>query len=138
MASRGRWTNACSIRDAERVTILVVEPDGEVPARWRFGRVAGVDDPLEGEVGTLEERNGRFHLVSSHPDAITALLLVTRHGSPTQRLVYDPAAVGASPSSTPRQRAPERVGRVALGRSKGGGGETLAERAERLARREKR
>ena len=117
---------------------LVVEPDGDASGRWRFGRVAGRDDPLGDGAGVLEERDGRFHLVSGHPDAITALLLVTRHGGPTQRLVYDPAAVGASPPSTPRQRAPERVVRATLGRAKGGGGETLAERAERLARREKR
>ena len=62
-------------------SILVVEPDDEHDATWRFGRVTRTDAPLAGEIGRLERRAGR---------------------------------------------------RSTEGRAKGGGGEKLAGRAERL------
>lgn len=129
------WTNWCSIREAERVarSILVVEPDDGRGATWRFGRVTRPDAPLVGEIGRLERRAGSFHLLSSHPDAITALLLVTRHDGPPVRLVYEPPqASSTTPSVSPTRRASPPQRRSTQGRAKGGGGETLAERAERL------
>lgn len=114
-------------------SILVVEPDDEHDASWRFGRVTQPDAPLVGEIGRPERRAGSFHLLSSHPDAITALLLVARHDGPPVRLVYEPPQISpraSSASPTRRDSPPQR--RSTQGRAKGGGGETLAERAERL------
>ena len=114
------------------LSILVVEPDDEHDVSWRFGRVARPDAPLVAEIGRLERRAGSFHLVSSHPDAITALLLVTRHDGPPARLVYEPPQASSTPPPSPTRRNSPPRRRSTEGRAKGGGGETLAARSERL------
>lgn len=117
--------------------ILVVEPDPAVEGRWRFGRVSDPGDALAADSGVLEERDGSFHLVSGGGDAITALLLVRDCDGPPHRLVYEPPSpVSPRPPSAGAERAvvtrPMRPARSSGGRSTGRGGETLAERAERL------
>lgn len=119
--------------------ILVVEPDPAGEGRWRFGRVTDPGEALEEGVGVLEEREGTFHLISGGGDAITAHLLVRDCNGPARRLVYEPPSpVSPRPLAAGAERTvlarPMRAARSTGGLSKGGGGETLAERAEGLRR----
>ena len=115
--------------------LLVVEPIESQPDRWRFGRVAEENAQLTGtDIGEFEVRDGQFVMVRNHADAITALLLLRRHEGASRRLVHRLEGLSAP--------LPERRGDAALpstvvvrstaDRAKGGSGESLGERAERL------
>lgn len=114
--------------------ILVVEADPSAERTWRFGRVGNEGDAVDEACGLLElGSNGELVLRRSHPDAITATLLLRRAGAEEGRIVYrfpQPSGTGAlerHPSAAYR-----RLPRATAGRAKGGSGESLAERAERL------
>ena len=123
------------MRDAEAMKeILVIEPDLVSPRTWRFGRVDREQDAVGEESGMLEiRRGGEVVLRRSHPDAITATLLLRKSASRDERIVYRFPPIG-SESAVARHpsAAAGRPLRSTSGRSKGGSGETLAERAERL------
>lgn len=114
--------------------ILVVEPDPLSHHTWRFGRVDQAHDAVGKESGILEIRSGcDIILRRSHPDAITATLLLRNRTSAEARIVYRFPPVGGNGAAARRPSATsERLLRATAGRSKGGSGETLAERAERL------
>lgn len=114
--------------------ILVVEADPSVERTWRFGRVAHEGDAVDEACGLLElGSNGELVLRRSHPDAITATLLLRRAGTEERRIVYRfPAPSSEGSLERHPSAATRRPPRATAGRAKGGSGETLAERAERF------
>ena len=124
------------MRDAEAMKdILIVEPDPASPRTWRFGRVDQDQDAVGEESGILEITSGdEIVLRRSHPDAITATLLLRNSARSTdERIVYRFPSVGSNGTAARHPSATsERPPRATAGRAKGGSGETLAERAERL------